>query len=80
LAVTYPRSIDAFEVHWKNVFSDPKVIVKGITFGDAPIGHISCFKIDELDVVGYWIAREFWGKGIAAYALEMLLKMVTIRP
>ena len=30
--------------------------------------------------VGYWLGREFWGRGIATRALELFLTEVTIRP
>jgi RimJ/RimL family protein N-acetyltransferase len=44
------------------------------------VGSISCFKMDNLDAVGYWIGRSFWGRGIATRALELLLAVVAIRP
>ena len=30
--------------------------------------------------VGYWIGREFWGKGIATQALSELLRCIEMRP
>ncbi|MBP8242640.1 MAG: GNAT family N-acetyltransferase, partial [Thermoflexales bacterium] len=30
--------------------------------------------------VGYWLGREFWGKGIATRALEAFLAIDTTRP
>jgi len=43
-------------------------------------GVISCFERDGKRLVGYWIGREFWGKGIATKALAELLKEVRFRP
>ena len=34
----------------------------------------------ELDYVGYWLAREHWGRGIATRALAALLQEVKTRP
>jgi RimJ/RimL family protein N-acetyltransferase len=31
-------------------------------------------------LVGYWIGREFWGRGLATRALAELLGMVNARP
>ena len=31
-------------------------------------------------LVGYWIGREFWGKGLATRALQELTREVTQRP
>ena len=44
------------------------------------VGYISCFKMNGVDSVGYWIDREYWGKGIATNALQLLLQEVTERP
>ena len=30
--------------------------------------------------MGYWIAREHWGRGIATRALSLMLRLVAIRP
>jgi RimJ/RimL family protein N-acetyltransferase len=80
LAMTTPRSADAFEAHWEKVLADPNVIVKAICVADDLAGYISCFKLDGLDAVGYWVSKDFWGKGIASRALELLLKEVPVRP
>lgn len=44
------------------------------------VGTISCFPLDGLPSVGYWIARAHWGRGIATRALQLLLEEVTTRP
>ena len=80
LAMTIPRSADAFKSHWEKVLADPNVVVKAISVGNELAGHISCFKQNGSDAVGYWVGREFRGQGIASRALELLLKVVPIRP
>ncbi len=39
-----------------------------------------CFQREGRDLVGYWIAKEHWGKGIASRALGLLLQEVPRRP
>ena len=80
LAVTIPRDAVAFQAHWENVLADPNVIEKAISVGNVLAGRISCFKCDGLDHVGYWVAKDFWGNGIASRALELLLKEIPTRP
>ena len=80
LAVTIPRSAVAFDALWSNVLRDPNITAKVILVGEVLVGHISCFKMDGLDSVGYWIDKVFWGKGIATQALELLLNEATARP
>lgn len=80
IAVTIPRSAYGFGAHWENALRDPNVTAKAILVGDELVGCISCFKMDGLDSVGYWLGREFWGRGIASRALELLLTEVSVRP
>jgi RimJ/RimL family protein N-acetyltransferase len=80
LAATIPRSAGAFEAHWENALADPNVVAKAISVGNVLAGCISCFKHDGLDNVGYWVAKDFWGNGIASRALELLLKEIQSRP
>jgi RimJ/RimL family protein N-acetyltransferase len=80
LAVTKPRSAEAFDAHWRKVLADADVVAKAIIVDDLPAGTISCFRRDALPFVGYWLGRAFWGRGIASRALELLLNEVGIRP
>jgi RimJ/RimL family protein N-acetyltransferase len=80
VAVTIPRSAEAFAAHWENILRDPNIAPKAILVGDVLAGCISCFKMDGVDSVGYWLGKEFWGEGIASRALELLLIEVAIRP
>ncbi len=80
LAATNPRSAAAFNAHWEKILEDPNVTVKAILVGDRLAGYVSCFKSESLDLVGYWIGKEFWGQGVATRALELLLAKAPIRP
>lgn len=80
MAVTNPRSAEAFDAHWKAVLVDPNITARVILLGDATVGLISVFQRDARDYVGYWIEREHWGKGIASRALRLLLIEVPTRP
>jgi RimJ/RimL family protein N-acetyltransferase len=80
LAVTIPRTAEAFEAHWANVLRDPSLTAKAILLGEVLVGTVSCFQLDGQANVGYWISREHWGKGVASRALELLLLEVPTRP
>ncbi len=80
MAVVHPRSRDEFDAFWDRVLRDPGITARAIVVGRETVGHISCFQMDGLDAVGYWIAREHWGRGIATRALGLLLSEVPIRP
>jgi RimJ/RimL family protein N-acetyltransferase len=80
LAATIPRSAEAFTAHWKKILADSNVVVRAISVGDQLVGNITCFPLDGLHFVGYWLGKEFWGQGLATRALELLLNEVTMRP
>ena len=80
MAVTIPRTGEAFDAHWAKVMTDPQVAARVILVGEAMVGLVSCFQRDGQDRVGYWIDKAYWGRGIASRALNLLLEEVTRRP
>ena len=43
-------------------------------------GNVVSWDQDGKRLVGYWIGKEFWGKGLATRALSELLDELTMRP
>jgi RimJ/RimL family protein N-acetyltransferase len=80
LAATIPRTRGAFDAHWAEALSDPRVAARIVLLNDTPVGLISCFPRDGQDHVGYWIDRAFWGRGVATRSLHLLLSEVAHRP
>lgn len=80
MAVVHPRDRSAFDAHWTKIVADPRITARAILADGALAGQISCFRADEQDCVGYWIAKEHWGRGVATRALALLLDEVTTRP
>lgn len=80
MAVTNPRDRAAFEAHWERVLANPGTVARAIVADGELAGQISCFQSEGLDCVGYWIAKEHWGRGIAGRALALLLAEVVKRP
>jgi RimJ/RimL family protein N-acetyltransferase len=80
MAVVLPRGPEAFEAHWAKILGDRGVIARAIIVDGVLTGQISCFKLEGQDAVGYWIAKEYWGRGIGTRALSLLLEAVPTRP
>ena len=80
MAVTIPRTREAFDSHWAMSLDDPSITARAVLVGEELIGYISRFPVDGHDHVGYWIDRAFWGMGIASRALHLLLQEVAERP
>jgi RimJ/RimL family protein N-acetyltransferase len=74
------RDRDAFMAHWAKIMADETNILKTILYGDQIAGNIVSWEQSGEREVGYWLGREFWGKGIATRALSLLLEQVTARP
>ncbi len=43
-------------------------------------GNIGSWQQNGQQLLGYWIGREFWGRGVATQALALLVDEVSIRP
>lgn len=75
-----PADRDAFMAHWGRIMRDDTVIKKTIIADGQIAGNIGSFVEFGEREVGYWLGKEFWGKGIATQALAAFLEHVAIRP
>ncbi|MDB6092846.1 MAG: hypothetical protein JWM32_408 [Verrucomicrobia bacterium] len=75
------RSHGAFMAHWTKLMAETNgAIIRTILFQGQAAGNIGCWEQDGERKVGYWLGREFWGRGIASAALSLLLREVKVRP
>lgn len=56
------------------------VIANTILFDGRVAGNIVSWQGSGQREVGYWLGKEYWGKGIATQALSEFLTHVTARP
>ena len=80
MAAFPPRDRDAFFAHWHKILADDGGLVRAVLAGEEVVGHVCAFDMAGEREVGYWIAREHWGRGIATRALEALLRIERTRP
>jgi RimJ/RimL family protein N-acetyltransferase len=74
------RDRDAFMAHWARILGDPTLIAKAVVFDGRVAGNVGSFERSGERLVGYWIGREYWGKGIATRALSEFLGHDKRRP
>ncbi|MBE0672474.1 MAG: GNAT family N-acetyltransferase [Anaerolineales bacterium] len=74
------RDKEAFTKHWAKIMADENVNNKTILFNGQVAGSIASFEMDGKREIGYWIGREFWGKGIASESLKQFLGEELKRP
>ncbi len=80
MAALPSRGRQAFMAHWTRILGSRFILVKTILFDGAVAGNIVCFdQLGERDV-GYWLGKEYWGKGIATQALMEFLRYEATRP
>ena len=60
--------------------SDESVIFKAIVFDGKVAGSMVSWIMEGEWEVGYWLGKEYWGKGIATQALSEYVKIVRTRP
>lgn len=80
MAVANPRDRATFDEHWQDALNDPAVTARVVIVDGELVGNIGCFKLRGLDSVGYWIKKEWWGRGVATRALSLFLNEVQTRP
>ena len=74
------RDRDAFMAHWEKTLANDSVLTRTVVSEGEVAGNIGCWAAEGRRFVGYWIGREFWGRGLATQALAELLDIVDARP
>jgi len=74
------RDHEHFVAHWKKIMGDRSVILKTILYDGQIAGNLVSWEQSSQREVGYWLGRDYWGKGVATKALSMFLEQVKIRP
>ena len=81
LAQFPPRDREAFFKHWhQNILGQVNVLPRAILVDGKFMGNIGHWQSDGQALIGYWIDREYWGKGIATQTLAQFLPLVSLRP
>jgi RimJ/RimL family protein N-acetyltransferase len=74
------RDEEAFAEHWERTKHNETGIQRTIEADGVVAGHIVSWIDDGDRLVGYWLGREFWGRGIATEALRQFVEIVDERP
>jgi RimJ/RimL family protein N-acetyltransferase len=75
-----PRERDAFMAHWARILDDPSVLVRAIETDGIVVGNVGSWMGPGVRLVGYWIGREHWGRGVATASLRAFLEEDRSRP
>jgi aminoglycoside 6'-N-acetyltransferase len=74
------REWSTFLAHWTRILADDSVTKRAIVADGVVAGNIVSWTEDGARLVGYWLGREHWGRGIASEALRRFVAVETTRP
>lgn len=70
MATFPPRERDPFLAHWTKILADPAVARRTILVDGEVAGHLLAWPHDGRRLIGYWVSRAHWGRGVATRALR----------
>ena len=73
MALLPAREREAFDAHWRRILADDSLVAGTIEADGEVAGNIGSWEQDGRQLVGYWLGREFWGRGLATAALAELV-------
>ena len=65
---------------WHQILADPAAVVRTIRYDGDVAGYVGVFTRDGVLEITYWVARPLWGRGIAARAVQLMLREEATRP
>jgi RimJ/RimL family protein N-acetyltransferase len=80
MAAVPSRDRAAFDAHWRRILADEDTVVRVIDVDGAAAGHVLSWPSEGRRYIGYWVARGYWGRGLATAALAELLTELRERP
>ena len=69
MALFPARNREAFDAHWQRILADDSLIKKTIVHDGRVAGNLGCWEQDGRRLLGYWVGKQFWGRGLATRAL-----------
>ncbi len=80
MAAFPPRSREDFNRHWAKVIVDPEGMAMAILHDGLVAGYVCSFTRDGERLIGYWLGKAHWGKGIASRAVAKFIHIEPMRP
>ncbi len=74
------REREPFFAHWASILVNPQVTARTILADGGVAGNIVCWRQGSRRLVGYWLERQHWGRGIATRALAAFVALLGARP
>ncbi len=69
-----------FMAHWRRIMADETTVLRAVVAEGRLAGHVTSWSDGDRRLVGYWVDRAHWGRGLATRALAGLLDLIDERP
>ena len=74
------RDRAAFDAHWGKILADASAPKRTVLVDGQVAGYVTSWASGGDQLVGYWIDRAHWNKGVATRALTRFLEDLETRP
>ena len=74
------RDKDQFAAHWAKIRADDTVVARTIVADGMVAGNIGSWQQNGQRLLGYWVGRAHWGRGVATEALARFVDELSTRP
>lgn len=74
------RDREEFTAHWAKILPDETAATQTILLDGEVAGYVASWGDPSERLVGYWVGREHWGRGVATSALAQFLLQAPARP
>jgi RimJ/RimL family protein N-acetyltransferase len=75
------QSQNDFVAHWRDkILADDAVHARTVCADKQVAGYVVAWWKESRRCVGYWVGREFWGRGVGTQALSQFLVLEPTRP
>ncbi len=74
------RDKDQFAAHWAKIRADDTMVARTIVADGMVAGNIGSWQQNGQRLLGYWVGRAHWGRGVATEALARFVDELSTRP
>jgi len=80
MAIFPSRTREGHFEHWHKILADTTSIIRTVDLDGEVAGNVVSWLSNGERLIGYWIGRSYWGRGVATDALALFVAEVTDRP
>ena len=80
MAAFEARAREDHFAHWSKIRHDPANVLRTVEVDGRVAGNVVSWRDGSRRLVGYWVGKTYWGRGVATSALRAFLSEIEERP